>query len=255
MSAETFESNSAGEQKQKAALRAVELVESGMVLGLGSGSTAALAVREIGRLLAAGELEKICGIPTSNETAAIAKEAGIPLTDFSSHRRIDLTIDGADEIDPQFNMIKGGGGALLREKIVAQASDRYVIIVDQRKISTNLGTQWHIPIEVIEFGYIPEIEFLSSLGVYAKIRRTADGRVFYTDEHNMIIDANFGIINNPPDLEKRLHERAGMVENGLFIGMATDIICAGSEGIEHIKSTDSKGIIADMFNKYTGVHH
>ena len=156
--------------KQQAAYEAVKQVTSGMVVGLGTGSTAKHAVIRIGELIRNGELKEIVGIPSSVQTEALAREAGIPLTTFDDHPRIDLTIDGADEVDPGLNLIKGGGGALLREKILAQASRRNIIIVDESKLSEQLGTLWSLPVEVIPFARRTEEGYLNSLGATPNLR-------------------------------------------------------------------------------------
>ena len=150
--------------KESSAHKAVEFVESGMIVGLGSGSTAIYAVREIARKLKQGELNGILGVPTSLEVEHQAAELGIPLTTLEDHPPVDLTIDGADEVDPQLDLIKGGGGALLREKILAQASQREIIVVDETKLSDNLGTRFALPVEVLPFGWAPEADYLKSLG-------------------------------------------------------------------------------------------
>lgn len=216
--------------KQQAAWKAVELVESGMVVGLGTGSTADFATRRIGQLLQEGTLREIVGIPSSLRTERLAREVGIPLTTFEDHPRIDLTIDGADEVDPALNLIKGGGGALLREKVLAQASARNIIIVDESKLSPQLGEKWALPVEVIPFARRVEEEFLKSLGASVTLRSGDDGAAYRTDQGNFILDARFGPIEDPAALAERLNARAGIVEHGLFIGLATQIIVAGEAG-------------------------
>ena len=190
--------------KQKAAERAVGYVTSGMVVGLGSGSTVKYALEFLGEAVNSGKLERIVGIASSRQTEDLANTLGIPLTTFEEHPHIDLTIDGADEVDPQLNLIKGGGGALLREKIVAQASRRNIIIVDESKLSPRLGTQWAVPIEVIPFAIQVEMNFLQSLGASSTVRREGDQAPFITDEGNLILDANFGPIQNVKDLADQL---------------------------------------------------
>lgn len=220
--------------KQQAAERAVEFVEPGMVVGLGHGSTAMFAVRRIADLIGAGQLHDILGIPCSVVIGDQARKLGITLTTLEDHPVVDLTIDGADEVDAKLNLIKGGGGALLREKIVAQASKREVIAVDESKLSPVLGTHWAVPVEVAPFGWRPQAEFLESLGATVKLRKHADGTVFETDQGNLILDANFGPIKDPARLAGQLTQRVGIVEHGLFVGMATDVIVAGAEGIKHL---------------------
>src|SRR5262249_30942954 len=156
---------------------AVDFVESGMIVGLGTGSTAIFAIRRLATILQAGQLRHVVGVPTSLTTEVEARRLGIPITDLDAHPVVDLTIDGADEVDPRLNLIKGGGGALLREKIVAQASRREIIVVDQEKRSPILGTRWAVPIEVVPFGWRPEARYLESLG--ASVRLRANGGVPY----------------------------------------------------------------------------
>jgi ribose 5-phosphate isomerase A len=221
--------------KQQAAERAVEFVESGMVLGLGHGSTAIFAVRRIAQLLHAGQLQDIAGVPCSLQVEEDARRLGIPLTTLDEHTGVDLTIDGADEVDPHLNLINGGGGALLREKIVAQASRREIIVVDESKLSPALGTRWPVPVEVVPFGYRSQATYLESLGAEMTLRQSSDGYPFKTDQGNLILDCHFGPISDPAQLAARLNERTGIVEHGLFLGLATDVIVAGEQGIRHLK--------------------
>jgi ribose 5-phosphate isomerase A len=221
--------------KKQAGEFAAGLVQSGMVVGLGTGSTAIHAVRKIGERLRAGELRDIVAIATSVQTDHEAKALGIPLMDDSLPRTIDITIDGADEVDPEWNLIKGGGGAMLREKIVAQASARMVVVVDEEKLSEHLGTKFYIPVEVLKFGSDSQKRFLESLGAKVVLRQDAAGQEYKTDCGNMILDAHFGPISDPPSLARKLGERAGIVEHGLFIRIATDLVIAGAKGVEHRK--------------------
>ena len=224
----------ADDLKRMAAEQAVEFVRSGMALGLGSGSTALLAIRRLGELLRQGQVRDIVGVPTSEQTAAEARRLGIPLTDLEAHPTLDLTIDGADEVDPHLNLIKGGGGALLREKIVAQARRREIIVVDSSKLSPALGTRFAVPVEVIPFGCASQAEYLRSLGAEVLPRRNRDGSLFATDHGNYILDCRFGPIADPEGLASRLKARAGIVEHGLFLGLATDVIVASQSGISHL---------------------
>ncbi|MGD2215451.1 MAG: ribose-5-phosphate isomerase RpiA [Gemmatimonadales bacterium] len=224
--------------KKQAAERAVDFVEPGMVVGLGSGSTTLYAVRRIGQLLREGQLTDIVGVPTSESTAAEARRLRIPVTTLETNPVVDLTIDGADEVAPNFDLIKGGGGALLREKIVAQASQREIIVIDESKLSPALGTNWPVPVEVIPFGWIPEGNFIASLGADVKLRQTAGGEPFVTDQGNWILDARFGPIDKPTALAARLVARAGIVEHGLFLGLATDVIVAGPDGVRCLGRSD-----------------
>jgi ribose 5-phosphate isomerase A len=223
------------ELKKKAAHRAVEFVESGMVVGLGTGSTTAFAVIRIGENLKSGALKNIVGIPTSIRSETLATERGIPLCGLEDQPVIDVTIDGADEVDPDLNLIKGGGGALLREKVVAQASRRNIIIVDETKLSPCLGTRWALPVEVIPFSAKSAENFLKSQGAVVTLRLDDKGRPYKTDQNNFILDANFGEIADPKDLAARLNERAGIVEHGLFLGLASDVIVAAEDDIRHLK--------------------
>jgi ribose 5-phosphate isomerase A len=220
--------------KQQAAEQAVGYVTSGMVVGLGSGSTVKFALEFLGAAVKSGKLERIVGIPSSRQTEGLANTLGIPLTTFEEHPRIDLTIDGADEVDPGLNLIKGGGGALLREKIVAQASKRNIIIVDESKLSPKLGTVWAVPIEVIPFALAVEMDFLQSLGARPILREEGDKSPFITDEGNRILDAHFGPIEDVQGLAHQLNQRAGIVEHGLFLGMAAEVIVAEKKGIRRI---------------------
>jgi ribose 5-phosphate isomerase A len=224
--------------KRQAAERAVHFVTSGMVVGLGHGSTTIFALRRIAELLHRGELRDILGIPTSTHVERDARELGIPLTTLSEHPLIDLTIDGADEVDEDLNLIKGGGGALLREKIVAQASRREIIVVDQTKLSPALGIQWPLPVEVIPFGWRSQAAYLESLGAEVTLRRSEDGSPFHTDQGNLILDCDFGSIPAPAQLAAQLNKRAGIVEHGLFLGLASDVIVGTDEGIRHLKKQD-----------------
>ncbi len=225
--------------KQQAAEKAVEFVESGMVVGLGHGSTAIFAVQRIAHLIKTGQLHDILGIPASRHIEAEARRLGIPLTTLDAHPAIDLTIDGADEVDPQLNLIKGGGGALLREKMVAQASRREIIVVDESKLSPALGTRWALPIEVVEFGWGAQVVYLRSLGGEPALRRKEDDTPFYTDQGNLILDTRFGPITDPAALAARLESRAGIVEHGLFLDLATDVIVGGQDGLRHLRRQES----------------
>ncbi len=207
-----------------------------MVVGLGTGSTAIFATRRIGELLRRGELRDIYGFATSQATWQEAQRLRIPLLAQEMPREIDLTIDGADEVDPALNVIKGGGGALLREKIVAQASRRVVITVDDSKLSPRLGTRHPVPVEVLAFGWRSQLRFLESLQARVAVRKSFDGSQFASDSGNMILDCDFGPIADPAALASGLSRRAGIVEHGLFLGLVTDLIVAGPAGIEHRKS-------------------
>ncbi len=224
-----------GAFKREAGERAAALVESGMVVGLGTGSTAIFATRRIGELIAAGTLRGVVGVPTSRATEAAAKELGIPLLDEEIPREIDLTIDGADEVDPALNLIKGGGGALFREKIVAEASRRVVIVVDETKLSPALGTRHALPVEVARFGAKSQERFLAALPAAPKLRRAADGTPYLTDQGNWIFDCAIGPIADPSALAVRLAWRAGVVEHGLFCGLASEVLVAGESGVRELR--------------------
>ncbi len=220
--------------KQQAGEYAADLVESGMVIGLGTGSTAIFATRRIAQRLRSGDLRDIAAVPTSLATEAAAIELGIPLTTLAERPRVDITIDGADEVDPDFNLIKGGGGAHLREKIVAQATERLVIVVDESKLSQQLGANWPVPVEVIPFNWESQAEYLRRLGG-APALRMAGGEPFHSDQGNIILDCDFGPIAEPAALDARLNARAGIVEHGLFIGMARDVVVSGAGGLRHLR--------------------
>jgi ribose 5-phosphate isomerase A len=221
--------------KQQAADEVLTYIQSGMIVGLGAGSTAILAVRGLAEKLSRGEVTDVQGIPCSRVIEAEAKRLGIPLTTLEEHPVIDLTFDGADEVDPALNLIKGGGGALLREKIVAQASRREIIIVDESKLSLVLGTHWAVPVEVIPFGWRTQAAYLESLGAQVRVRSGSDGMPFQTDQGNLILDCDFGPIRDPVSLAARMDARTGIVAHGLFLGLATDVIVAGAEGIKHLE--------------------
>lgn len=221
--------------KRIAGERAVDFVQSGMVIGLGHGSTTIFALRRIADLLRKGDLRDIVGIPTSSHVESQARDLGIPLTTLNVHPVVDLTIDGADEVDDALNLIKGGGGALLREKIVAQATRREIIVVDETKLSPTLGIRWPLPVEVTPFGRRTQERFLESLEARVTLRRSDDGSPFKTDQGNEILDCDFGAISNPEQLAARLDRRAGIVEHGLFIGLASDVIVGTGNGTRHLK--------------------
>lgn len=216
--------------KKQAAERAVAYVRPGMVVGLGTGSTAVYAVRLIGKLIQAGQLSGIVGIPTAESTAREAERCGIPLGALDDYPVVDLTIDGADEIDPQLNLIKGLGGALLREKVVAAASREFIVIADERKLVQRLGTRAPVPVEVIPFARRPATEYLAGLGA-SVVERLADGQPFVTDEGNLILDCHFEGLANPLDTALRIGQQPGVVEHGLFLDMATRAIVAGDRGL------------------------
>ncbi len=221
--------------KKIAAVYAIDtFIESGMILGLGTGTTSRYAIAHLGAKIQAGVLRDIIGIPTSENAAEHARTAQIPLGSLDDTPHIDLTFDGADEIDPHLNLIKGGGGALLREKIVAQASRLEIIIADETKLVDKLGQTWALPIEVVAFGIRGHEAFLQTLGGEPQLRRKQDGSPFVTDQGNLILDTSFGPIDEPAGLAQTLNNRAGIVEHGLFLGLATQAIIAGKDGIRNL---------------------
>lgn len=223
--------------KQRAAQYAVNLIGSHTVVGLGSGSTVKFALEEIASRLSDRRLQDVIGVPSSSATRRIARQLGIPLTGLDRHPQPDINIDGADEVDPRLNLIKGGGAALLREKVLAQSARRNVIIVDGRKLSERLGDRRPLPVEVLPFAAGSLERFLTSLGAQVVIRKTADGRRLRTDQGNFIFDARFGPIDDPAGLAAALSERAGVIEHGLFIGLTDDLIVAEKTGVRHLTGT------------------
>ena len=226
MTASTNDADFRTQEKQIAARAAVDLVEAGSVVGLGSGSTAAFAVRFLAERVRSGL--KIVGIPTSQQTRHLAEQLGIPLATLDDHPKIDIDIDGADEIDPQLNLIKGGGGAFLREKIIASVSRRFIVIADSAKQVRQLG-EFPLPVEVVPFAQSlikPQIE---ALGAQVSLRSYAYGNPYVTDEGHHILDCNFGEISDPSALAEKLCHIPGVIEHGLFIGMA-ELALIGKSG-------------------------
>jgi ribose 5-phosphate isomerase A len=216
--------------KQAAAVRAVAEVESGMVLGLGSGTTAALALEALAARISEGL--RVVGIPTSEKTAMLARRHGVPLTTFDTHRRIDLTIDGADEVDRRtFHLIKGLGGALLREKIIAAASERMIVVVDESKVVDCLGAHGTLPVEIVSFGWQTTLDRLAAMGCQPRLRMVAD-EPFMTDGGNYIVDCIATEIADPAALEAQLADTVGVVESGLFISLASMIVIGRKNGVE-----------------------
>lgn len=211
--------------KQIAGERATEYVKDGMVVGLGTGSTVYYTIKRLGMMVSEGL--DIIGIPTSISSEKIANESGIKLSTLEEHPKIDVTIDGADEVDPNFDLIKGMGGALFREKIVAFASDMEVIVVDRSKMVDILGTKSPLPVEVSTFGWKQCLEKLKDLGCSPNLRMNEEKAVI-SDNNNHIIDCSFEKIENPVSLESRINNIPGVIENGLFLGI-TDIVIMGSE--------------------------
>lgn len=222
--------------KHIAAERAVDFVNSGMVVGLGTGSTAAMAIELLGKRIITGELSDILGVPTSKESEREALRNGIPLTMLDDYPKIDLTIDGADEVDPDLNLVKGGGGALFREKIVAEASEELIIVVDESKLADILGEKCPIPVEVLPFATRPIAEFLKQMGAVVTTREDSEEKIFRTEQGNIILDCRFGLLKNPGELARKLSLRSGIIEHGLFINLATQVIVGGKNGLKHLKS-------------------
>ena len=215
--------------KRKAAIEAVKEVKDGSIIGLGSGSTVAYAIEELGRMIKEEKIS-IQGVPTSYETMRLAVQYGVPLTTLNENPEPNMALDGADQVDPDLNLIKGLGGALTREKIVDNASRRLVIIVDERKISKKLGINQVVPIEVIPTATTVVTNALSKVGGRSTLRRTEDNLQFITDNGNFILDVDFGAIDNPQELEKRLRTIIGIVENGLFIDMTKKVYVGYRDG-------------------------
>ena len=214
------------ELKKMAAVEAVKEIKDGMVVGLGTGSTAKYAILEIGKMVEEGF--EITGIATSVESERIAREAGIKIGDINDYDAVDLTIDGADEVDKNLNLIKGGGGALLREKIVAKCSRREIIVVDERKVVNEFS--FPLPVEIVKFGWKKTCEKLSKLGFNVNLRHG-----FVTDNGNYIVDCEYASLKNLKEMEKEINNIPGVVENGLFIEIADEVIAGTSEGIKKFK--------------------
>ncbi|PRX18165.1 ribose-5-phosphate isomerase [Orenia metallireducens] len=210
--------------KQVAGEKAASYIKDGMIVGLGTGSTAYYFTKKIGELVKEGL--KVKCIPTSKDTKKLAKEWNIPLTELAQVDHIDVTVDGADEVDPDFNLIKGGGGALLREKIIAYASKKLIIVVDKTKMVEILG-KFPLPVEVTTFAWENTLSQIERLGCKATLRRSAD-QPFITDNDNYILDCQFDKIENPAELNSKLNQIPGVVENGLFIDMA-DLVVVGKD--------------------------
>jgi len=222
------------ELKREAAQAAVSQLESGMVVGLGSGSTAYFAVLDLGMRLAVGTLTDIVGIPTSEATARLARQHHIQLSTLEEHPAVDITIDGADEIDPHLNLIKGLGHSLLREKIVVSVTARFIVIADDRKLVDHLGTIAPVPVEVIQFAQRPVTDYLKTLTCNPVLRRLDDGRPRITDEGNIILDCYFEEIEDPYQLAVAIRQQPGVVEHGLFLDRASEAYVAAPGGVQHL---------------------
>lgn len=221
--------------KKKVALEAVKHVKDNFIVGLGSGSTAAYAIQEIGRLIQQDNL-RILAVPSSSQAKYLAVQYGVPLTTLDEHHIIDLTIDGADEVDNKFDMMKGGGGALTREKIIASAAKQVVIIADETKLVNKLGTTFRVPVEVLPFGLATAMVGIKKLGGNPLLRE-GKGKVgaVVTDNGNYIVDVDFGPIDNAEKLNQQIKLIPGVIETGLFIGLANIVYLGKSEGIIRLK--------------------
>jgi len=216
--------------KQLAGDAAAKLVEDGMVIGLGTGSTASYLVYAVAQRIQSG-LRVVGAVPSSQATKDLAVRLGVPLTDLDTHPELDLYIDGADEIDPQLQLIKGAGGALLREKIVATAARRFIVIGDISKQVSQLGQRFPVPVETVPFAATPVRKRLEALGASIQVRRLA-GATFITENSNIILDCTFpNGIANPAELDARMHSIVGVVETGLFLNMTHQAILGGPEGV------------------------
>jgi ribose 5-phosphate isomerase A len=213
--------------KQEVGRAAASRVQSGTIVGLGTGSTTAFAIQFLGERLKSGELKDIKGVPTSFQASVLAKQYGIPLTTLDEIEKIDVAIDGADEVDPNKNLIKGGGAAHTREKIVDGLADLFIVVVDSSKLVERLGSTFPLPLEVLPFAIAPVTRAVEKLGGQPELRMAVkkDGPVI-TDQGNMIIDVKFDAIDNPAELEKTLNNIPGVLDNGLFVNLA-DVILVG----------------------------
>ncbi len=216
--------------KRAAGNRAAEFVVSGTAIGLGSGSTARYGTLRIAERLREGSLRDVVAVPTSDGTERLARQEGIPLTTLAEHPELDVTIDGADEVDPDLNLIKGLGGYLLREKIVAYATRREIIVVDEGKLVQKLGTRSPVPVEVARFGWQNTLRALEASGARCALRRR-DGEPYATDEGHLIVDCTYPGIDDPAALEMRINNIPGVIENGMFLGVAVAVVVAGAGGL------------------------
>lgn len=216
--------------KRAAAMRAVEFVRDGMVVGLGTGSTAMHMVRALGDKVRNGM--SVQAVATSHDTARLARAEGIPLIETDDAWCLDLAIDGADQVDPQFNLIKGGGGALLKEKIVAASAKQFIVVVDHTKRVPHLGVSFPLPIEVVPFGWGSTARQIEEATAGKTVLRERDGAMFLTEAGHLIVDAHVGKIEDPRDLEFRLNLIPGVVETGLFVGRTHLLIVGTDQGVQ-----------------------
>ena len=223
--------------KELAARAAVEYVKDGHVVGLGTGSTARYVVLALGERVKAGLTIK--GVPTSRETAELARQQGIPLIDQDNAWVIDVAIDGADQVDPGFNLIKGGGGALLKEKIVAASAKQFIVMVDHTKRVPVLGGSFPLPVEVVPFGWGSTARKIEALTKSRVVLRERNGAPFKTESGNMIVDVHIDRIDQPGDLEIALNKIPGIVETGLFVNRTDVLIVGTAQGVQtqHIQRT------------------
>ncbi len=222
--------------KRAAAERAVEFIESGTAIGLGTGSTVRPLLDLVAERLSAGTLDGVVVVPTSDDTAARCRLLGIPLVTLDEYPELALAIDGADEVDPRLDLIKGLGGAMLREKLVARAAKKFIVIADESKKVRRLGTRAPVPVEVIPFGWTALVPFFESLGAAPALRRASDGAPVVTDNSNYIVDCRFPRgIPDPRALERALARRTGVVEDGLFLGIAKLAVIAGVRGVRLLR--------------------
>ncbi|MEQ9233528.1 ribose-5-phosphate isomerase RpiA [Coleofasciculus sp. E2-BRE-01] len=211
--------------KQEVGKAAAERVQSGTIVGLGTGSTTAYAIQYIGDRIKKGDLKDIKGIPTSFQAEVLAKEHGIPLTSLDAVDHIDVAIDGADEVDPQKNLIKGGGAAHTREKVVDSLADQFIVVVDSGKLVERLGSTFKLPVEVIPMAYAPVMRAIEKLGGKPELRMgVKKAGPVVTDQGNMVIDVTFDSMDNPGELEKTINNIPGVLENGLFVGVANVVL-------------------------------
>ena len=225
----------AEEAKELVGRKAAERVEDGMVLGLGTGSTVRHFLRALGERIRSGSLTHVEGVPTSEWTRAVAVAEKIPLVDLREGVEVSLAVDGADEVAPNLDLLKGLGGALLREKIVAQAAGRFLVIADEGKLVRMLGETKPLPVEVVPFGWSAHLPYFRSLGAHPEIRTREDGQPFVTDNGNYVVDLRFeGGLPEPRGAEEALRDRSGVVTTGLFLGMAAEALVAGEDGVREL---------------------
>ena len=221
--------------KREAALEAVKHVKSGMTVGLGTGSTAKHAIQEIGRLVQEHKLMDIVGVPTSLESERLARESGIEVVELSA-AGVDLAIDGADEIDPSLELIKGAGGAILREKLVEFNARQFIVVADSSKLVMTLGERFPLPVEIVPWGHRATLVKLAEIRQQAQVRlRVRDGAPVKSDNGNLIADCRFGLIEDPRDFDARIRHVPGVIETGLFVGYANIAYVAGPNGVECFK--------------------